>query len=378
MSTPIGVGIVGVNAERGWAADAHVPALRALPGYRLAALSTTRQESAEAAGRAFGVPLTFANHVDLVAHPEVQLVVVTVKVPHHREIVDVALAAGKDVYCEWPLGRGLADARAMVDRAADRGVRTLVGLQPRVSPTVLRVRELIADGYLGTVLSTTMVGSSRTGGTVDRGNAYTLERRNAAGMLDIAAAHSLDAMAFVLGDFRDLSAVLDTRRPAIGVDETGEILTKTAPDQLGVVGRLASGVTAAVHFREGHHGGTGFLWEINGTHGTLQLRAEGGHPGHFPLTLAGSRGGEPLAVLPPPQVAASETPELAALRGTPARNVARMYEAFDRDRKTGSRDAPDFAQALAPHRLIATIERAAASGERATVDRGWPGHHPDA
>jgi predicted dehydrogenase len=41
------------------------------------------------------------------------VVAVTVKVPHHRELVSAALAVGKAVYCEWPLGRDLADAQAM-------------------------------------------------------------------------------------------------------------------------------------------------------------------------------------------------------------------------------------------------------------------------
>ena len=45
--------------------------------------------------------------------PEVDLVVVTVKVPHHRELVPSALEAGKHVYCEWPLGNGLAEARKL-------------------------------------------------------------------------------------------------------------------------------------------------------------------------------------------------------------------------------------------------------------------------
>jgi len=43
----IGVGIVGANPERGWAARGHLPALRALPGYRLAAVATTRPDERE-------------------------------------------------------------------------------------------------------------------------------------------------------------------------------------------------------------------------------------------------------------------------------------------------------------------------------------------
>lgn len=366
MSMPIKVGIVGVNAERGWAATAHIPALRALPAYEIAALSTTRQASADAAGRAFGVGLTFEGHQDLVRSPEVDLVVVTVKVPHHREIVTAAVDAGKAVYCEWPLGRDLSEARAMAEHASEQGISTLIGLQSRRAPAILYVRNLIAHGYLGTVLSTTMVGSSALGGVVDRGNAYTLDKDNAANMLTIAAAHSMDVMGVVLGEFDELSAAVDTRRPDITVLETGEHRRKTSPDQLGVIGRLKSGATASIHFREGHHGGTGFLWEINGSEGTVQLRANGGHPGMFALTVSGSRGREPLTDMPVPPAYSHHTPGIEHL-DTMAAGIARVYDSYERDVRSGSANAPHFTQALSTHRLIETIEQAASTGHRTSL-----------
>src|SRR3979490_1907345 len=108
----LGVGIVGVSPVRGWAATAHIPALRALPDYEVRALSAHSAESARAAGEAFGVSAVFSDHEQLVTQPDIDVVAVTVKVPHHRELVSAALAAGKAVYCEWPLGRDLDDARA--------------------------------------------------------------------------------------------------------------------------------------------------------------------------------------------------------------------------------------------------------------------------
>src|SRR6266849_406694 len=125
----IGVGIIGVNPAWGWAATAHIPALRALTNYRIRALTATSPAAARAAGEAFGVAAVFSDHEELVAQPDVAVVAVTVKVPHHRELVSAALAAGKAVYCEWPLGRDLDDARAMAAHAAEQGVRTVVGLQ---------------------------------------------------------------------------------------------------------------------------------------------------------------------------------------------------------------------------------------------------------
>src|SRR5437868_6419699 len=296
----LGVGIIGVSPTRGWAATAHIPALRALPNYEIRALSAHSEESARAAGEAFGVEPVFSDHERLVTQPDVDVVAVTVKVPHHRELVSAALSAGKAVYCEWPLGRDLDDARAMAALAAERRVQTVVGLQGRQAPAIELVQELLRDGYVGEVLSTTMVGLSIPGDAVVSANAYMLDRGNGANLLTIGVGHSLDTLNYVLGEFAELSAVSDLRRPFIKIEETGEEVAKTAADQIAAIGTLVSGATASVHIREAVAGGTGFLWEINGTDGTLRVTADAPFPGIVPLTLAAARGANEPAALPVP------------------------------------------------------------------------------
>jgi len=183
MAATLGVGIVGVSPIRGWAATAHIPALRALPNYEIRALSAHSAESARAAGEAFGVSAVFSDHEQMVTQPDIDVVAVTVKVPRHRELVTAALAAGKTVYCEWPLGRDLDDARAMAGLAAGQGVRTVVGLQARQAPAIEFIQELLSDEYVGEVLSTTMVGLSVPGGVVGQPNAYMLDNTNGANVL---------------------------------------------------------------------------------------------------------------------------------------------------------------------------------------------------
>src|SRR5947207_13694401 len=202
LATPkstLGVGIVGVSPARGWAATAHIPALRALPGYELRALSAHNAESARAAGQAFGVSAVFSDNERLVTQHDIDVVAVTVKAPHHRALVSAALAAGKAVCCEWPLGRDLDDARAMATLAAKQGVRTVVGLQARQAPAIAFVQQLLRDGYVGDVLSTTMVGLSIPGDVVVRANAYMLDKANGANLLTVPVGHSLDILNYVLG-----------------------------------------------------------------------------------------------------------------------------------------------------------------------------------
>src|SRR2546428_10079592 len=108
----IRVGIIGASPDRGWAAQAHIPGLKALSDdFEITALSTSRRESADAASKLFGVPFAFDNHQDLVNRADVDAVAITVKVPYHLKLATAALDAGKAVYCEWPLGNGLSEAR---------------------------------------------------------------------------------------------------------------------------------------------------------------------------------------------------------------------------------------------------------------------------
>jgi predicted dehydrogenase len=213
-----------------------------------------------------------------------------------------------------------------------------------------------------------MVGLSVPGDVVVQPNAYMLDRTNGANVLTIAVGHSLDTLTHVLGEFADLSAVSDLRRPLMTVGETGEQIVKTAADQIALIGTLTSGVTASIHIREAVAGGIGFLWEINGTDGTLRITADAPYPGIFPLTLAGANGQNEFAELAVPAASREKWPELTGLAGTPAHNVGRAYAAFAADPDNGTHTVPDFADAVRRHEVIDAIERSAASGERVPAE----------
>src|SRR5207244_658260 len=81
-------------------------------------------------------------------------------------------------------------------------------------------------------------------------------------------------------------------------------------DQIAVIGTLASGATASVHVREAVAGGIGWLWEINGTDGTLRVTADAAFPGIFPVTVAGAQGRNELAELSVPAALTQQGPAL--------------------------------------------------------------------
>jgi predicted dehydrogenase len=361
------IGIVGLQPGRSWAARAHVPALRALSdSFEIVGVANTSRASAEAAAAAMGLPRAFADVAELVAAPEVDIVAVTVKVPPHLEIVKAAIAAGKHVYCEWPLGNGLAEAEEMAALARTRRILGVVGTQARVAPEIEYLRWLIADGFVGEVLSTSLVacgGALQGGGTISdkKTYGYLLDRANGATLLTIPVGHTLAALRDVFGEVAEVSAVLTTRRPTARAADTGETLPVSAPDQVLVSLVFASGVPLALHYRGGAaRDGNGLAWEINGTAGDIRVSGPSGHTQMVQLSLAGARGAE--TAFRPLEVPASYR------SGWPADvepgNVARLYARMAQDLRDGTRTAPTFDDAVAVHRIIAAIETAAESGHR--------------
>jgi predicted dehydrogenase len=355
---PIGVGIVGLSAAGGWAARAHVPALAAVPGIELRALSASSAESAKAAGDKYGVALTYSSVEELAACDEVDLVAVTVKVTHHHELVMAALRAGKMVLCEWPMGATLAEAEQLAALASDGALRTVAGLQARSAPAIRYLRDLIADGYIGQVLSTTLVASGvNWGATVDSSRIYQLDRLGGGSMLAVPFGHTIDALAMVLGEFTEFTATTATRRPQVRNTDTGQTQAMTAEDQIAVTGMLDGGAVATVHFRGGLSCGTNFRWEINGADGDLVVTASPPILQIGQLTLQGAHGAD--AALSELVVPAEYelVPGLAGQSEKPAYNVAHAYTQLVGDIRDGTELTPDFAHGVRRHRLLDKIRQ---------------------
>ena len=353
----IRVGFIGLNPGIHWAATAHIPALKALPDdFEVVGVANTSLASAQRAAEAFGLARAFEHAQALVDSPEVDLVVVTVKVPHHRELVTAALNAGKHVYCEWPLGNGLVEARELAALAEDKGVVAAIGTQMRVAPEVAYLRQLIVDGYVGEVLSTTLIGSgAQWGAETDAAHTYLYDPRNGATLLSIPLGHTLAGVGEALGDFGDLSARMLNRRTTVHVTDTDQTLPTKSHDQILVQGTMASGAALSIHYRGGLSRGTNFLWEINGTEGDIQVTGTSGHAQLAQLSIRGATGlATGLTPLTPPAFADKNWPKDAV-----AGNVARLYNLVAQDIRSGTRTAPNFLDALALHKTLDAIERSA-------------------
>jgi predicted dehydrogenase len=362
MADKIRLGLIGASVKGTWSSRSHLPAVQASSDVELTAVCTTRAESAEAARQAYGARLAFDDYHKMIASPEIDAVAVVVRVPSHYAPTKAALEAGKHVYCEWPLGRTTAEAVELAALAKAQGLVTAVGLQARVNPAVMQLKELIEAGYVGEVMAVHVCLMRE--GVLSRPSHRTWQRdaELGANTLTIANGHTVDAMRFVVGDFSRLSAVVATQAKQWLDTGTNTWLDVTSPDNILTSGRLSNGAVASVHIGAIPYAGSGYRMEIYGRDGTL-VAMGADSPQLSEVSLHGAKGDNTLKPIP-----VSDKYSLAA-PGTPsgeATNVGQMYSLFARAIGGGKSSHPTFETAVDLHHLVDAIKQASDSGREVT------------
>ncbi len=365
MANKIRLGFVGANINATWASQSHFPALLASPDVELTAVCTTRPESAEEARQAFGAKLAFHEFQEMAVSPEIDALAVVVRVPSHYGPTKAAIEAGKHVLTEWPLGQNTAEAVELANLAREKGVQTVVGLQSRVSPALLFVKDLLETGYVGEVISCHV--TTMRAGALERPSSDTWQRdiSQGANTLTIANGHVIDALRFVAGDFARVACMVSTQAGQWYETDTQQFVDVTSPDNVRVSGQLESGAAVSVHVGAIPWAGTGFRMEIYGREGTLITTGSVSSQRGEMLRVQGARGSNELQDLEIPDrfvYVPSDFPQ-----GDPF-NVGQLYTLFAEAIRTGHNRAPTFDTAVDLHRFIDTLKQASDTGRELPVD----------
>ncbi len=364
MANKIRLGFVGANVSSTWSSQSHFPALMASPDVELTAVCTSRPESAEEARQMFGAKLAFHDFREMVSSPEIDAVAVVVRVPSHYEPTKAAIEAGKHVYTEWPLGRTTAEAEELATLARTKGVQTAVGLQSRVSPALLYIKELIETGYVGEVLSCNV--TTFRDGALQRHSSHTWQRDISLGAntLTIANGHVIDALRFVAGNFSRVACMVTTQAQQWYETDTQLFVDVTSPDNVQVSGQLQSGAAASVYIAAVPWAGSGFRMEIYGREGTLIATGSVSSQRGEMLRVQGAQGSHELSDLTVPERFTYVPADFP--RGDPF-NVGQMYALFAEAIQTGESRLPTFDTAVDLHRFVDTIKQASDTGQELSV-----------
>lgn len=364
MSRKLRVGIIGGSVNNGWARGTHIPAIEHLDNLELTAVGTSNMESARKSAEVFQAAHAFDQVEELAQHPDVDLVVISINVKEHYEAVKAAIPAGKPIYCEWPLGSSTAEALDMQQWVESHQLPNAIGLQARQAPAVHYIKDLLAEGYVGKVLSANLkVFIDGMGGVADKSTAYLFDRKIGGNLFTIVGGHNIDAFTYMLGNFRELSATAAQQFPEVELTDIGKVIPKTTDDQILVTGKLTSGAAASIHIQGGVRHQTGLTLEIFGDKGTIVLHAPATIQfGSYQLQGAGADDTE-LHELTIPDTYYHVPEPLKSDAGL-VLNVAQVYSKFTEDIRNGTSLTPGFAEAVQLHRLLDAIEKAAQTGER--------------
>jgi len=143
----VGVGVIGAGV---WARNAHLPGYRRDTRCRLVGIADTEIDRARDAAREFDIPFATADARELIARDDIHLIDVCTPSHTHFELAWAALEAGKHVLCEKPVAYDFRDTLRARDLARSKRVKTKVGLTFRYSPAMRYMRELVAEGFIGT------------------------------------------------------------------------------------------------------------------------------------------------------------------------------------------------------------------------------------
>jgi predicted dehydrogenase len=353
----IRVAIVGANATKSWASASHVPAIKGLPGVKLAAVATRNEQSAREAAEAFGADRWFSDPFAMIHDDGIDIVTISVKVPAHRELVLGALDAGKAVYCEAPLGRTVAEAEEMTRAAGS--LHTAIGLQARLNPAVRRAAQLLSSGKIGRPLNARIVaGIGSFGPELPSTYDYFNRKSSGANLLTISGGHTLDLVEAVLGEIVEVDARTEILWSTVKLTDTDQASVRETADHVDILGKTRSGavLTASIN------GGVApedarFSFEIRGSEGWLSLTS--GHP-------YGSQAGDLKLTSNIPFATPDEPAVCGGFMGA-AINVGEVYAHLVRDLHAGTYSTPGFEHALHNARLMEAVRSAGERGKRQKV-----------
>jgi hypothetical protein len=191
----IRVGIVGANAENSWAKVSHVPAIKGIPGFRLAAVATRNERRGREAAQAVGSDRWFSDPFVMIQDVRIDVVTIAVKVPSHRGLAEEMAKAPGSLYTAIGLqGRLNPAVEAFLGPIVEIDARTEI-LWPAVKLTDTGVESVRETSDHFAVLGTTQSGDVFTaeiyGGVAQQDTRSSFEIRGSDAWLSLTSDHPL-------------------------------------------------------------------------------------------------------------------------------------------------------------------------------------------
>jgi len=354
---PLRVGIVSGN----FGMYAHKPGWEACPGVEVAAVCTSREETARQAAAQNGVPKAYWNHAEMARDPDLDIIVIGTKPNLRREMVLEAIRNGKHVFAMAPFAANLEAAREMRDAARAAGVVAAVDSVMPWHGANRFIRDELVSGRAGKPISV----EARFVINLFNGNPngdywqWFGTRSNGASAVRNFGTHTLHLLVYLLGEVEAVSALTTTAlkewHSADGtirrsqVDDTAQVLLRFANGTMGTM--TLAWCSAPI---------SGWRMELMAEH--VSYRTE--DPGYFPTNadlqlFRGelTQGFVPMAV-PSAYPSVPDERFRTALGAAQAWDIAQAAQDFVRAIRLGGAPLPDFETGYHVEAVLEAISRA--------------------
>jgi len=311
---------------------------------------------------------------EVVAHPEVEALSVTVPNDLHEEVALAAAAAGKHIWIEKPVGRFPSETAAIAAVVDAAGIRSIVGFNYRHAPAVHHAKRLIEDGSLGTIDHFRAQWVAAYAASPQGVLSWRFRRDQAGlGILGDLGSHAVDLAQFLLGPIESVTArtaTIVTERPLpsaegthFDVVEGGELAPVENEDAVWSIVRFERGVLGTIEASRVAVGPQArYAFEVHGSRGAVAwdfermnelsvfLPLENGDKGYARVTMGPQH--EPFARFQPGPGLSMGYDDLKVIE------AARFLQSV----VDGEQREPGVREALAAAKVIAAMERSSASG----------------
>lgn len=242
------VGVVGCG---GIANGKHLPAMKRAGRFDIVALCDIREERAQKAKEEYGAPdaRVYTDYRELLKE-ELDAVYVLTPNKSHAEISIAAMKSGKNVMCEKPMAKTLAEAKEMVETAEATGKILNIGYQNRYRPEFLYLKKACEAGELGDIYYARALALRRRG--VPTWGVFMNEEEQGGGPLIDIGTHSLDLTLWLMDNYEPESVTGSVFHKLSKQTDQGNVFGDWDPDEYTVEDsafgfiRMKNGATIAL------------------------------------------------------------------------------------------------------------------------------------
>lgn len=236
MKEKIGIGIIGT----GFARKVQIPAFLKCENVEIISIASGHLKNAESAAQEFSIEHFTDDWRETVSHEDVDLVCITTPPDTHYEMTLAAIENGKHVLCEKPMAMNEEEARAMTEKALEKGVLALIDHELRFQTGRQQAFQLLRDGAIGKIRHAKYNFRNASRGDANLPWTWWSSETHGGGALGAIGSHIIDSFNWFLGtEISEVFCQLQTHIKQRKDEKTNEVREVTSDDEANLILRFA-------------------------------------------------------------------------------------------------------------------------------------------